>query len=72
MHKGALVVEVNLIEKRARMKNEKKVSFREETAPSTSSSKMERIMEEIMKNMSILEREKSRENQLAPQNRNQS
>lgn len=29
MQKGALVLEVNLIEKRARMRNEKKVSFRE-------------------------------------------
>lgn len=42
MQKGALVVEVNLIEKRARIKNERKVSFREEFAPSTSNSKMER------------------------------
>ena len=53
MQKGALAVEVNLIEKRARMRNEKKVSFREESTPSTSRSKMERMMEEMMKNMSI-------------------
>ena len=72
MQKGALAMEVNLIEKRARMRNEKKVSFREETAPSTSSSKMERMMEEMMKKMSILDRAQSRENQSAPQNRNQS
>ena len=56
MQKGALAVEVNLMEKRARMRNEKKVSFREEYKPSTSSSKMERMMEEMMKKMSILER----------------
>ena len=49
MQKGDLVVEVNLIEKRARMRNEKKVSFREESAPSTSSSNMERMMEEMIK-----------------------
>ena len=72
MQKGALVVEVNLIEKRARMRNEKKISFREESAPSTSSSKMERMMEEMMKNMSILERAQAIENQSAPQNINQS
>ena len=72
MQKGALAVEVNLIEKRARMRNEKKVSFREESEPSTSSSKMERMMEEMMKKMNILERAQSRENQSAPQNRNQS
>ena len=40
MQKGALVVEVNLIEKRARMKNEKRVYLREESTPSTSLSKM--------------------------------
>ena len=66
MQKGALAVEVNLMEKRARMRNEKKVSFREESAPSTSSSKMERMIEEMMKKMSILERAQSREKQSAP------
>ena len=63
-------VEANLIEKKARMRNERKVSFREESAPSTSSSKMERMMEEMMKNMSILERAQPRDNQNNPQNRN--
>ena len=53
---GALSVEVNLMEKRARMKSEKRVSFREEYTPSTSSSNMEIMMEEMMKKMSILER----------------
>ena len=56
MQKGALAVEVNLMEKRARMKNEKRVSFREENTPYTSNSKMERMMEEMMKRMSIFER----------------
>ena len=54
------------------MRNEKKVSFREESAPSTSSSKMERMMEEMMKRMRIFERAQSRKNQSSPQNRNQS
>ena len=71
MQKGALVVEVNLMEKRARMKNDKRVSFKEESTPSTPSSKMERMMEEIMKKMSILERAQASQNQTAPQNRNQ-
>ena len=71
MQKDALAVEVNLMEKRERMKNEKRVSFREESTPSTSSSKMERMMEEMMKKMSILERAKASQNQTAPQNRNQ-
>ena len=55
------------MEKRARMRNEKKVSFREETSPSTYSSKMERMM----KKMSILERAQAIQNQTAPQNQNQ-
>ena len=70
MKKIALAVEVNLMEKRARMKNEKRVSFREESTPSTSSSKMERMMEEMMKNMNLLERAQASQNQTAPQNRN--
>ena len=64
-------MEVNLMEKRVRMKNEKRVSFREEYTPSTSNSKMERMMEEMMKKMSILERAQASQNQTSPQNRNQ-
>ena len=71
MKKGALSVEVNLMDKRARMKNGKRVSFREESTPSTSSPKMEKMMEEMMKKMSILERAQAIQNQTAPQNRNQ-
>ena len=71
MQKGALAVEVNLIKKRAMMRNEKKVSFRKESTPSISSSKMERMMEEMMKKMSILERAQASQNQTTPQNRNQ-
>ena len=64
-------MEVNLMEKRARMKNEKRVSFREESTPSTSNSKMEKMMEEMMKEMSIIKRAQASQNQNAPQNRNQ-
>ena len=71
MQKGALSVEVNLMEKRPRMKTKKRVSFREESTPSTSSSKMERMMEEIMKKMSILERAQASQNQTTSQNKNQ-
>ena len=56
MQRGALSMEVNLMEKRARMKAEKRVYFREESTSSTSISKMERMMEEMMKKMSLLER----------------
>ena len=71
MQKGSFAVTVNLMEKRARMKNEKRVSFREESTPSTSSSKMEKMMEEMMKKMSIIERAQASQNQTVPQNRNQ-
>ena len=36
MKRGALSMEVNLMEKRARMKSEKRLSFREESTPSIS------------------------------------
>ena len=71
MKKGALSVEVNLMEKRARMKTEKRVSFREESTPSTSNTKMKKMMEEMMKEMSIIKRAQAIQNQTTPQNRNQ-
>ena len=71
MQRGALSVEVNLMEKRARMKTEKRVSFREESTPSTSSSKMERMLEEMMKEMGIIKKAQANQNQAAPRNRNQ-
>ena len=71
MQRGALSVEVNLMEKRARMKVEKRVSFREESTPSTSNSKMERMMEEMMEEMSIIKRAQANQNQTTPENRNQ-
>ena len=49
MQRGDLSVEVDLMEKRARMKTEKRVSFIEESTHSTSNSDMERMMEEMMK-----------------------
>ena len=55
-------MEFNLMEKRARMKIEKRVSFREENALSTSNSKMEKMMEEMMNKMSILERAQASKN----------
>ena len=67
----ALLVECNIRDKRERMKNEKRVSFREENTPSTSNSKMEKIMEEMMKEMSIIKRAQASQNQTTPQNRNQ-
>ena len=71
MQRGVLSVEVNLIEKRERMRSEKKVYFREESMPSTSTSKIEKMMEEMMKEMSIIKREQANQNQIALQNRNQ-
>ena len=70
MQRGSRSMEVNLMEKRARIKDEKRVSFREEPTPCTSNSKMERMMEEMMKEMSIIKRAQASQNQNAPQNRN--
>ena len=66
MQRGTLSVEVNLMEKRERMKTEKRLSFREESTPSTSSSKMERMLEEMMKEMSIIKKAQANQNQNDP------
>ena len=68
MQKGAVSVEANLIEKRARMRAEKKVTYRDDTLASKSNPKydilaknMERL-EKIMEKMVV---------QVSNQNRNQ-
>ena len=52
MQKGAVSVEVNLIEKRARMRSEKKVTYRDDTSASTSDPKYDILA----KNMERLEK----------------
>ena len=70
MKKGAMSIEANIIEKRNRLRLEKRVTYKYGTTPSTSSSKTEQRLEEIMKRMSILERTQPRDNQNNSQNRN--
>ena len=75
MQKRAISVEANLIEKRARLRSEKRVTYKDDTMPSTSSrdSKMEnlvRTMEIMMERISMNERTPHRDNQKNPQNRN--
>ena len=41
MQKGAVSVEANIIEKRNRLRSEKRVTYKDDTTPSTSSSKTE-------------------------------
>ena len=70
MQKGAISVESNLIEKRARMRSEKR-----DTVASTSSSdakidNLVRKMERMMEKISLNERKPPRENQANPQNIN--
>ena len=77
MQKGALSVEENLIEKRARLITEKRVTHKDETMASTSSSEAKfdsivRVMEIMLENTNLNERTRPRENKTAPQNRNQS
>ena len=43
MHKGSVSVEAKLIEKRARMRAEKKVTYREDTTASTSDLKFDNL-----------------------------
>ena len=75
MKKGAISAEANLAEKRARMRSEKKVTYRDETFPSTSSSdsKIEnlvRAMEIMMERISISDRTPPSDIQPNPQNKN--
>ena len=75
MQKGDVSVEANLIEKRARMRSEKRVTYKDETVPSTSSSdtkidSLVKTMERMMEKISLNERTPTRENQVNPKNRN--
>ena len=74
MQRGEVSVEANLIAKRARMKNEKRVTYREEVVPSTYDTKIYnllKIMERMMERIKMNERAYPRENQTTPENRNQ-
>ena len=74
MQRGAISVEANLNARRARLKVEKKVTYKDEARPSTSDSKidsMARTMERMMSKINMNERADPKENQTAPQNKNQ-
>lgn len=75
MQRGAISVEENLIEKRARLKSEKRVTYKDETMATTSSSdakidNLVRVMERMMEKINLNDRVPPRENQINPQNRN--
>ena len=73
MKRGSVSVEANLIVKRARLRAEKKVTYKEETMASTSDAKIDslvRTMERMMERINLNERETPMENQKNPQNRN--
>ena len=76
MKRGAISAEANLTEKRARMRSEKRVTYRDETMPSTSSSdskidNLVRAMEIMMERINLTDRVAPRENQPRPQNQKQ-
>ena len=73
MQRGAISFEANLIAKRARMRAEKRVTYKEEPVASTSDAKIDnlvRVMERMMDKISLNERASLRENQENPQNIN--
>ena len=47
MQKGAVSVEANLIEKRARMRSEKRVPYRDDTSASTSDHKVDSLAKNV-------------------------
>ena len=67
MQRGAISVEANLTEKRARVRSEKKFTYQDETMPSTSSSdskidNLVRTMERMMEKINLSERTPPRDN----------
>ena len=67
MQKVDISVEANLAEKRARMRSEKKVTYRDETIPSISSSNSKidnlvRTMERMLERINLRERAPLRDN----------
>ena len=73
MQRGEISVEANLIAKRARMKSEKRVTYRDEVAPSTSNTKLDNLvktMERMMERMNVNERAYPGDNHTTPQNIN--
>ena len=64
MQRGFVSVEANLIEKRARMRKEKKFTYKDETMASTSDAKIDslvRTMERMMERINLNERAPPRE-----------
>ena len=75
MQREEISAEVNWIEKRARLKSEKRVTYKDETMPSTSSSdtkidSLMRTVERMIEKINLNERTPPRENQDNTQNRN--
>lgn len=75
MKKAAISAKVNLIEMRSRMRSEKRVTYKDETMPSTSLSdtnmdSLMRTMERMLERIKLNERTPPRENQANSQNRN--
>ena len=74
MQRDAVIVEENLLAKRARLRTKRRVTMKEE--PSTSSDvakidSLDKIVEGMMERINLNERVSPRENQPTPQNRNQ-
>jgi hypothetical protein len=73
MHKSAISVEANLLEKRARQRSERRVTIKEEPSTSTSDSKLDslaREMERMMERLTVSDRNPPRDNPPAPQVQN--
>ena len=74
MQRDAVSIEANLLAKRSRLRTERRVTIREEPSTSTSNAKIDslvRTMERMMDRINFNERTIPREDQPAPQNRNQ-
>ena len=75
IQKGVVSVEANLIEKRARLRSEKMVTYKDDIAPSTSASdtkidNLVKVMERMLEKINLNERVPLRENQNRNRNQN--
>ncbi|MCY6525042.1 hypothetical protein, partial [Actinobacillus pleuropneumoniae] len=74
MQENSIKVEANILAKKSKLKSERRVTIKEEPSTSTSGHKIDnllRVVERMIQIVNINDQAQMRENQTAPQNRNQ-
>ena len=71
MQKGAVNIEANLIEKRAKLRAEKRVTYKDDTIASTSDPNIDRLSKNLDKLCQVVEKMAITQNRNQNQNQNQ-